>query len=117
MAQLWYQRSRLSSVRTLPDRSEFRGGSREAEPCEDGPRCAGIFRVRFGSERGNPQRSVSQQRKLSTASSPSTFKTWAADEEEEVDPFSYVLAGPPVTPERGMILQIRTCRCVLGSSD
>ncbi|XP_056897362.1 receptor tyrosine-protein kinase erbB-3b isoform X2 [Takifugu flavidus] len=96
--QLWYQRSRLSSVRTLPDRSAFRRSSREAELCEDGAQCAGIFRVRFGSERGNPQ--GGQQRKLSTASSPSSFKPWAADEEDEVDPFGYVLAGSPITPER-----------------
>lgn len=88
-------------MRTLPDRSEFRGSSREAELCEDAPRGTGIFRVRFGSETGNAQRSTSWQRKLSTASSPSSFKTWAADEEEEVDPFGYVLAGSPVIPERG----------------
>lgn len=95
-------------MRTLPDRSEFRASGREAELCEDGPRCAGVFRVRFGSERGNPQRSMNQQRKLSTASSPSSFKTWVADDEEDVDPFGYVLAGSPVTPERGISLKIRT---------
>uniref|UniRef100_H3DC71 Receptor protein-tyrosine kinase n=1 Tax=Tetraodon nigroviridis TaxID=99883 RepID=H3DC71_TETNG len=107
--QLWYRRSRLSSVRTLPDRSEFRGSSREAELCEDAPRCAGIFRVRFGSETGNPQRFTGCQRKLSTASSPSSFKTWGADEEEE-DPFGYVLAGSPVVPERVCRVSQRSSR-------
>lgn len=99
-------------MRTLPDRSEVRGGNREAELCDDPPRCAGTFGVRFGSETGNPQRSTSWQRKLSTASSPSSFKTWAADEEEEeeeeVDPFGYVLAGPPVIPERGISPKMTT---------
>lgn len=98
-------------MRTLPDRSEFRGGSREAELGEDGAQCAGIFRVRFGSERGNPQRG--RQRKLSTASSPSSFKTWAADEEDEVDQFGYVLAGSPVTPERGIRLKIYENECLI----
>lgn len=96
-------------MRTLPDRSESRGSSREAELSEDVPRCAGIFRVRFGSEMGNPQRCTSWQRKLSTASSPSSFKTWAAEEEEEVDPFGYVLAGSPVIPERGISLKNGKC--------
>lgn len=97
-------------MRTLPDRSEVRGSGREAEQCEDALRCAGIFRVRFGSETENPQRFTSWQRKLSTASSPSSFKTWAAEEEEEeVDPFGYVLAGSPVIPERGISLKMRTC--------
>lgn len=95
-------------MRTLPERSEVRGSCREAEPCEDVPRCAGLFRVGFGSEMGNPQRSASWQRKLSTASSPSSFKTWAADEEEDVDPFGYVLAGSPVIPERGIGLKMKT---------
>lgn len=80
------------------------------ELCEDGARCAGIFRVRFGSERGNPQ--GGQQRKLSTASSPSSFKTWAADEEDEVDPFGYVLAGSPITPERGISSKIHENECL-----
>lgn len=99
-------------MRTPPGRSAFEGSSREAELCEDAPWCAGIFRVRFGSETGNPQRSASSQRKLSTASSPSSFKTWVADEEEEdeeLDPFGYVLAGSPVVPERGIIFKMRTC--------
>lgn len=98
-------------MRTLPDRSEFRRSSRDAELCEDGAHCAGIFRVRFGSERGNPQ--GGQQRKLSTASSPSSFKTWAADEEDEVDPFGYVLAGSPLTPERGISSKIHETECFI----
>ncbi|XP_074500456.1 receptor tyrosine-protein kinase erbB-3b [Sebastes fasciatus] len=100
--QLWLQRTRLSSVRTLPERSEFRGsGGREAE---EGLRTGSLHRARFGSERGTPHISISRHRKLSTASSPSSYKVWTAEEEEEeeeeVDHFGYVLAGSPVTPER-----------------
>lgn len=69
---------------------------------EDGSNSAGIRRARFGSERRNPQKTTSRQRKLSTASSPSSYKVWTADEEEEVDQYGYVLAGSPVTPDRGI---------------
>lgn len=90
-------------MRTLPERSEFRAGGREAELREDGLRSGSIHRARFGSERGNPRISISQHRKLSTASSPSSYKVWTAEEEEEVDHYGYVLAGSPVTPERGKL--------------
>lgn len=96
--QLWFQRSRLSSVRTLPERSEVRGSGRETELREEGLRTGSLHRARFGSERGNPH--VSRHRKLSTASSPSSYKVWTAEEEEEVDRYGYVLPGSPVTPER-----------------
>lgn len=88
-------------MRTLPERSEFRGSGREAEPREDGLRIGGFHRARFGSERGNPRMTISHHRKLSTASSPSSYKVWTAEDEEEVDHYGYVLAGSPVTPERG----------------
>ncbi|KAE8293466.1 Receptor tyrosine-protein kinase erbB-3 [Larimichthys crocea] len=97
--QLWLQRSRLSSVRTLPERSEVRVSGREAELREEGLRSGSLHRARFGSERGTPRISISRHRKLSTASSPSSYKVWTA-EEEEVDHYGYVLAGSPVTPER-----------------
>ncbi|KAG8002681.1 Receptor tyrosine-protein kinase erbB-3 [Nibea albiflora] len=97
--QLWLQRSRLSSVRTLPERSEFRASGREAELREEGLRSGSLHRARFGSERGTPRISINRHRKLSTASSPSSYKVWTA-EEEEVDHYGYVLAGSPVTPER-----------------
>ncbi|XP_008279468.1 receptor tyrosine-protein kinase erbB-3-like [Stegastes partitus] len=97
LRQLWFQRSRLSSVRTLPERSEVRGAGREAE---DGLRTVSLHRARFGSERSNPRMPVSRHRKLSTASSPSSYKVWTADEEEEVDHYGYVLPGSPGTPER-----------------
>lgn len=90
-------------MRTLPERSEFRGSGREAEPREDGLRNGGFHRARFGSERGNPRMSISQHRKLSTASSPSSYKVRTAEDEEEVDHYGYVLAGSPVTPERGKL--------------
>ncbi|KAA8591061.1 hypothetical protein FQN60_002004 [Etheostoma spectabile] len=98
--QLWLQRSRLSSVRTLPEGLEFRGGGRDAELHEEGLQTGSLHRARFGSERGTPHLSIPQHRKLSTASSPSSYKVWTAEEEEEVDHYGYVLAGSPVTPER-----------------
>ncbi|KAM9855228.1 receptor tyrosine-protein kinase erbB-3b [Aulostomus maculatus] len=93
--QLWFQRSRLSSVRTLPERSEVRGSGRDTE---EGSRR--LHRARFGSERGNPHTSTSRHRKLSTASSPSSYKVWTSGEEEEVDHYGYVLPGSPGTPDR-----------------
>ncbi|XP_035015745.2 receptor tyrosine-protein kinase erbB-3b [Hippoglossus stenolepis] len=98
--QLWFQRSRLSSVRTLPDRSEVRESGREAEQREEGLPSGSLHRARFGSERGHPRISIGRHRKLSTASSPSSYKVWTAEEEEEVDHFGYILPGSPGTPER-----------------
>uniref|UniRef100_A0A8D2ZPY1 Receptor protein-tyrosine kinase n=1 Tax=Scophthalmus maximus TaxID=52904 RepID=A0A8D2ZPY1_SCOMX len=86
---LWFQRSRLSSVRTLPDRSEVGRSGREAEPREEGLQHGSLHRARFGSERGHPRISISRHRKLSTASSPSSYKVWTAEEEEEVDHYGY----------------------------
>ncbi|XP_029973898.1 receptor tyrosine-protein kinase erbB-3b [Salarias fasciatus] len=101
LRQLWFHRSRLSSVRTLPDRSEVRGGGRESEPQEDGLRTGSLHRARFGSERSGHRAPSSRHRKLSTASSPSSYKVWTAEaEEEEVDRYGYVLPGSPGTPER-----------------
>ncbi|XP_062420626.1 receptor tyrosine-protein kinase erbB-3-like isoform X2 [Pungitius pungitius] len=98
--QLWLQRSRLSSVRTLPEKSEFRRSGREAERHEEGSRTGSLRRARFGSERETPRVSIGRHRKLSSASSPSSYKVWAAEEEEEVDHYGYVLAGPHLTPQR-----------------
>ncbi|XP_061841957.2 receptor tyrosine-protein kinase erbB-3b [Nerophis lumbriciformis] len=105
LLQLWFQRSRRSSVRTLPERSEMRGSGMEAELREEGLRTAGApHRVRLGSERGPPRLSINRHRKLSTASSPSSYKVWTAgeEEEEEVDHYGYVLPGSPGTPQRGL---------------
>ncbi|XP_029995808.1 receptor tyrosine-protein kinase erbB-3b [Sphaeramia orbicularis] len=98
--QLWFQRSRLSSVRTLPDRSEVMGHARDADPHEEDVMHSSLRRARFGSERGNPFISINRHRKLSTASSPSSFKVWTTEEEEEVDHYGYVLPGSPDLPER-----------------
>lgn len=103
LSQLWLQRSQLNSVRTLPERSEFRGGGREAETRDNRFRSGSIHRARFGSEKGNPRKNISQHRKLSTASSPCSYRVWTAEEEEEVDHYGYVLAGSPVIPERGKL--------------
>uniref|UniRef100_A0A671WU90 Receptor protein-tyrosine kinase n=1 Tax=Sparus aurata TaxID=8175 RepID=A0A671WU90_SPAAU len=94
-----WKESRLSSVRTLPERLEFRGSGREAELREEASRTGSLHRARFGSERGNPRISIGRHRKLSTASSPSSYKVWTAEEEEEVDSYGYVLAGSPVEVE------------------
>lgn len=101
LSQLWLQRSRLSSVRTLPERSEFRGGGREADTREERLRSGSIHRARFGSERTQPKKPINQHRKLSTASSPCSYRVWTPEEEEEVDHYGYVLAGSHVIPERG----------------
>lgn len=93
-------------MRTLPERSEVRVSGREAELREEGLRSGSLHRARFGSERGTPRISISRHRKLSTASSPSSYKVWTA-EEEEVDHYGYVLAGSPVTPERGKLSVLR----------
>ncbi|KAG7520094.1 receptor tyrosine-protein kinase erbB-3-like [Solea senegalensis] len=98
--QLWFQRTRLSSVRTLPDRSEVRGSGREAEWHEEVLQSASLYRGRFGSERGNPRTAIGRHRKLSTASTPSSYKVWKAEEEDEVDHDGYVLPVSPVSPER-----------------
>ncbi|XP_072223458.1 receptor tyrosine-protein kinase erbB-3b [Leuresthes tenuis] len=98
--QLWFHRSRLSSVRTLPERSEVRGNSREAELREECLRTGSLHRIKFCSDRSNPCVPISRHRKLSTASSPSSYKAWTAEEEEEVDSNGYVLPGSPGTPER-----------------
>ncbi|XP_074537587.1 receptor tyrosine-protein kinase erbB-3b isoform X2 [Halichoeres trimaculatus] len=96
--QLWFQRTRLSSVRTLPERSEVRGSGKEAD---EGLQSGGsLHRARFGSERGNPRISIGRHRKLSTASSPCSYKVWMTEEEEEMDHYGYILPGSPVTPER-----------------
>ncbi|XP_068997047.1 receptor tyrosine-protein kinase erbB-3b [Embiotoca jacksoni] len=100
MRQLWFHRSRLSSVRTLPERSEVRGSGREAELREEGLLTGSLHRARFGSERSTARVPNSRHRKLSTASSPSSYKGWTAEEEEEVDHYGYVLPGSPGTPER-----------------
>lgn len=101
MPQLWFQRSRLSSVRTLPERSGFKGIGREAEVHEDVLQNGGLHRARLGSERSHPCRSVHRHRKLSTASSPSSYKVWRAEEDEEVDNNGYVLPASPDMTERG----------------
>lgn len=88
-------------MRTLPERSEFRGSGREAETREERLRSGSIHRARFGSERGQPKKCINQHRKLSTASSPCSYRVWTPEEEEEVDHYGYVLAGSPAIPERG----------------
>uniref|UniRef100_A0A7N6ANH0 Receptor protein-tyrosine kinase n=1 Tax=Anabas testudineus TaxID=64144 RepID=A0A7N6ANH0_ANATE len=62
--------SRLSSVRTLPERSEVRASGRGAELSEEGldSQIVSLHRARFGSERSNPRVPISRHRKLSTAS-------------------------------------------------
>uniref|UniRef100_A0A3Q1CIH4 Receptor protein-tyrosine kinase n=1 Tax=Amphiprion ocellaris TaxID=80972 RepID=A0A3Q1CIH4_AMPOC len=100
LPQLWFQRSRLSSVQTLPERSQVRAVGREAE---DALRTVSLHRARFSSERSNARLPASRHRKLSTASSPSSYKVWTADEDEEVDHYGYVLPGSPGTPERGTL--------------
>lgn len=94
-------------MRTLPERSEVRGNSREAELGDEGQQPGGVRRARFGSETSNARTAAGRHRKLSTASSPSSYKVWAADDEEEVDNYGYVLPGSPVSPERGMSLSLQ----------
>ncbi|XP_035813109.2 receptor tyrosine-protein kinase erbB-3b isoform X2 [Amphiprion ocellaris] len=107
LRQLWFQRSRLSSVQTLPERSQVRAVGREAE---DALRTVSLHRARFSSERSNARLPASRHRKLSTASSPSSYKVWTADEDEEVDHYGYVLPGSPGTPERASRISQSTRR-------
>ncbi|KAM6925620.1 receptor tyrosine-protein kinase erbB-3b [Xenentodon cancila] len=99
--QLWFHRSRLSSVQTLPERSDVRGNCREAELRVEGLQAESLHRFKFYSEKSNHRAPISRLRKLSTASSPSSYKVWTAGEEEEVDHYGYVLPGSPDTPEKG----------------
>lgn len=64
-------------------------------------RVGSLHRTRFSSEKSNHRVPISRHRKLSTASSPSSYKVWTTGEEEEVDHYGYVLPGSPGTPERG----------------
>ncbi|XP_034028310.1 receptor tyrosine-protein kinase erbB-3b [Thalassophryne amazonica] len=96
ICQLWFHRSRLSSMQTLSDSSE----RRDTEVPGDGLVNGRLRRARFGSERSNSRKSISRHRKLSTASSPSSYKVWMPEEEEEVDHYGYVLPGLPGSPER-----------------
>lgn len=98
--QLWYQRSRLSSVRTLPERSNLTGHAQATEVHEEDFMAGSLHRLRLGSERGNPFISINRHRKLSTASSPGSFKVWTTDAGEEVDHNGYVLPGSPEQPEK-----------------
>uniref|UniRef100_A0A1A7X1Q7 Receptor protein-tyrosine kinase n=1 Tax=Iconisemion striatum TaxID=60296 RepID=A0A1A7X1Q7_9TELE len=95
----WFRRSRLSSVRTLPERSEVWSNGREPDLREEALQN-GFHRARLGSEKSTRRVAINRQRKLSTASSPSSYKVWSAEEEEELDHYGYVLPGSPGTPER-----------------
>ncbi|XP_041859442.1 receptor tyrosine-protein kinase erbB-3b isoform X2 [Melanotaenia boesemani] len=101
LCQLWFHRSRLSSVRTLPERSETRRSGREAELHDESLQTGSLHRAKFGSDNSNPHVPINRHRKLSTASSPPSYKVWTAEEEEEeVDHYGYVLPGSPGTSER-----------------
>uniref|UniRef100_A0A3P9INS5 Receptor protein-tyrosine kinase n=1 Tax=Oryzias latipes TaxID=8090 RepID=A0A3P9INS5_ORYLA len=111
--QLWFHRARLSSVRTLPDQSDFRRSGREAELHVEGLPTGRGYRTRFDLERSNLCDPVGQQRKLSTASSPSSYKVWTAEEEEEeVDRQGYVLPGSLSNSDR----VFRICKSVQRNS-
>ncbi|XP_033826025.1 receptor tyrosine-protein kinase erbB-3b [Periophthalmus magnuspinnatus] len=98
--QLWSQRPRLSSVQTLPERSGVMGHAPEAEVFEESFLASGFRRSRFGSERGITFKTKNQSRKLSTASSPCSFRVWTTEAGEEVDHYGYVLPGSPDQTER-----------------
>ncbi|KAM9785522.1 receptor tyrosine-protein kinase erbB-3b [Neosynchiropus ocellatus] len=77
LRQLWSQRSRLCSVRTL--------SGREAEHCEEDLKSGSLPRTRFGSERAPHRVSVGRHRKFSTASSPCAYKAWPSGDQQEGD--------------------------------
>ncbi|XP_077592848.1 receptor tyrosine-protein kinase erbB-3-like isoform X1 [Stigmatopora nigra] len=98
--QLRFQRSRRSSVRTLPERSEVRRSSRETDMRDESFRPGAFPRTRLGSERAAPRLSSSRTRKFSTASSPSS--SGQTDKEAEaIEKYGYVLPGSLNSPERG----------------
>lgn len=88
----------------LPERSEFRGSGGEAEIREEGLRTRSLHRSRLGSVKSHSHVTINRNRKLSTASSPSSYKVWTSEEEEELDHYGYVLPGSPGSPERGQML-------------
>ncbi|XP_057684332.1 receptor tyrosine-protein kinase erbB-3b [Corythoichthys intestinalis] len=103
--QLRFQRSRRSSVRTLPERSEIRWGGRETDLWDEGFGTGAPYRSRLGSERATSHLTSGRNRKLSTASSPSSYKVWKSsqkdkEEAEAVQNYGYVLPGSLNTPER-----------------
>ncbi|XP_061684538.1 receptor tyrosine-protein kinase erbB-3b [Syngnathoides biaculeatus] len=112
--QLRFQRCRRSSVQTLPERSGVKGTVREVELREEGFRIGASHRTRLGSERATPHVSSRRLRKLSTASSPSSYKVWTSGDKEEEkagDHYGYVLPCPsPSTPERASRLTPRSTR-------
>ncbi|KAM6977789.1 receptor tyrosine-protein kinase erbB-3b [Aplochiton taeniatus] len=99
--QLWSQRSRLNSERTLSEGSEGRGSGLELEL----PRGAGLGgslrRSRSGTERGSTHTSSSLHRNLSSTSEAFTHKS---EEAEEEDRYGYVLPGSSATQERDSFL-------------
>uniref|UniRef100_A0A1A8I9U5 Receptor protein-tyrosine kinase n=1 Tax=Nothobranchius kuhntae TaxID=321403 RepID=A0A1A8I9U5_NOTKU len=95
----WFRRSRLSSVHTLPERSEVWGYGREPDLREEALQNGSFHRARLGSDQSTRRVAINRHRKLSTASSPSSYKVWTA-EEEELDHYGYVLPGSPGASER-----------------
>lgn len=116
--KLRFQRFRRSSVRTLPERSEVKGCGREAQWRDESFRTGAPHRTRLGSERAAPHVSSGRHRKLSTASSPSSYKVWTSGEKEidkeeeaaDADHYGYVLPGSHSTPERGKISNLKDAR-------
>ncbi|XP_019751242.1 receptor tyrosine-protein kinase erbB-3b isoform X3 [Hippocampus comes] len=116
--QLRFQRFRRSSVRTLPERSEVKGCGREAQWRDESFRTGAPHRTRLGSERAAPHVSSGRHRKLSTASSPSSYKVWTSGEKEidkeeeaaDADHDGYVLPGSHSTPERAAKVTLRLDR-------
>ncbi|KAK7884303.1 hypothetical protein WMY93_027426 [Mugilogobius chulae] len=99
--QLWSQRPRLSSVQTLPERSVVRGPAPDEEEVFEEHFWTSGFRTSvFGSEQGNTLKAKNQHRKLSTASSPCSFRVWTTEAAEEVDRYGYVLPGSSDQTER-----------------
>ncbi|XP_071762900.2 receptor tyrosine-protein kinase erbB-3b [Centroberyx gerrardi] len=98
--QLWSQRSRRSSARTLSEGSEGRGSGQEVELPDAVLLTGSLRRARGGTERASSRTSMRRHRKLSTASNLSSQKVQVEEEEEEVDKFGYVLPGSSGTPER-----------------
>ncbi|KAM3872341.1 receptor tyrosine-protein kinase erbB-3b [Diretmus argenteus] len=98
--QLWSQRSRLSSARTLSEGSEGKGSGQDVELPDTVFLTGSLRRARGGTERGSSRTRINRHRNLSTASDPSTHKAQVEEEEEEVDHYGYILPGSSGAPDR-----------------
>ncbi|KAJ0047323.1 hypothetical protein NL108_001524 [Boleophthalmus pectinirostris] len=70
------------------------------EVFEENCLATGFHRSRLDSKRNNTFKTKNQHRKLSTASSPCSFRVWTTEAGEDIDHYGYVLPGSRDQTER-----------------